>query len=141
MGRQYVNRKETKVATREGIGQQTEQLVTYDDNALPSPQELEDYMKVDPRIVEMLLETSRNEQKHRHEMDRQKIKILRKSEGRTERINFWGMAFAFLSILAIAGLTAWALYLDRPWFAGFSGFSGLVVIISIFVNSSENKRR
>ena len=34
MAKQQINRKETKVATQEGVGQQYEQVVTVDDNLL-----------------------------------------------------------------------------------------------------------
>ena len=36
MAKQQINRKETKVATQEGVGQQYEQVVTVDDNLLPT---------------------------------------------------------------------------------------------------------
>ena len=82
-------------------------------------------------------------QELRHETDRQKLKILRRSESRTERINFWGMVFAFLSVTLFVGLTAWALHLNHPWFAGLSGFGALITIVSIFVDTgkSETKKK
>ncbi|MDO4984396.1 MAG: DUF2335 domain-containing protein [Prevotella sp.] len=143
MGKQELRQRETNVATKEGVGKQLEQTFTVDDSALPSPQELEAYQRIDPRIVDMLIENTRKEQEHRHETDRQKLKILRRSESRTERINFWGMAFAFLSVTLFVGLTAWALYLDHPWFAGLSGFGALITIVSIFVDTgkSETKKK
>ena len=78
------------------MGKQLEQTITVDDSALPSPQELEAYKRIDPRIVDLLIENTRKEQQHRHETDRMKLKILRRSESRIERINFWGMTFAYL---------------------------------------------
>lgn len=61
MAKQQINRKETKVATQEGVGQQYEQVVTVDDNLLPTAKELADYKAIDPRIVDFLLQTSTKE--------------------------------------------------------------------------------
>lgn len=83
------------------------------------------------------MEASVKEQKHRHEMDKVKYDLIRKSESRTGRMNWWGMAFAFLSIVVIVGLAAYALYLDRPWFAGILGAGTLVTVASIFINKEK----
>lgn len=141
MGKQELHQRETNVATSTGVGKQLEQTITVDDSALPSPQELEAYKQIEPRIVDMLIEATRKEQQHRHETDRMKLKILRRSESRTERINFWGMVFAFLSVALFVGLTAWALYLDHPWFAGVSAFASLVTIVSIFVETGKGGKK
>ena len=143
MGKHEIRQRETKVATKEGVGNQIEQTLTVDDSALPSPQELEEYKRIDPRIVDLLIDATRKEQAHRHETDRMKLKILRRSESRTERINFWGMTFAFLSVALFVGLTAWALYLDHPWFASLSAFTALITIVSIFVDMGKqgNKKK
>lgn len=138
MGKKELRQRETNVSTKEGIGKQLEQTITVDDSALPSPQELEAYQRIDPRIVELLIENTRKEQLHRHETDRIKLKIIRRSESRTERINFWGMVFAFLSVALFVGLTAWALYLDKTWFAGMSAFASLITIVSIFVDTGRH---
>lgn len=59
-----------------------------EETTLPSPQELERYKMVDPQIVDFLIEQSRLEQQHRHAMDIEKMKILKKSEGRAYGINW-----------------------------------------------------
>lgn len=141
MGKQELRQRETNVATSTGVGKQLEQTITVDDSALPSPQELEAYKQIDPRIVDMLIEATQKEQHHRHETDLVKLKMLRRSESRTERTNFWGMMFAFLSVALFVGLTAWALYLDHPWFAGISAFASLVTIVSIFVDTGKGGKK
>lgn len=140
MSKHQLKKRETNVATGEGVGKEVEQTLTVDDSALPSPQELEAYQRIDPKIVDMLIDATRKEQQHRHETDKLKLKILRRSESRNERINFWGMTFAFLSVALFVGLTAWALYLDHPWFAGLSAFTALITIVSIFVDTGKRKK-
>lgn len=137
MAKQQIQQKETVVAGQGGVGQQLERTYTVDDNSLPSPQELAAYKEIDPQIVTFLMEASVKEQKHRHEMDKVKYDLIRKSESRTGRMNWWGMAFAFLSIVVIVGLAAYALYLDRPWFAGILGASTLIAVASIFINKEK----
>ena len=91
MAKQQINRKETKVATQGGVGQQYEQVVTLDDNSLPTPKELADYKAIDPRIVDFLLESSIKEQEHRHNVEHSKVKIIKKAEQRITVMNWWGM--------------------------------------------------
>ena len=139
MPKQQINHKQTNVATQDGMGQQVEVSYTVSDSMLPSPQELAEYQKVDADIVPFLMEMAKNEQQHRHKMDDEKMKVLKSNESRTTRINIWGMFFAFLALITLVGLSALALYLDKPWFAGIFGFTAVVSIVSIFVNAGRNK--
>ena len=140
MSKRTIATRETQVATQGGMGHSVEQNLTIDDSVIPSPQELEKYKEVDPRFLDYFFTTAEREQKHRHEMDNMKMKMIRKADGKAERMNWWGMFFAFFSIVACLAVAAWALYLDRPWFAGIFAFSGLSVIASIFINSGTKKK-
>ncbi len=139
MAKQQINRKETKVATQGGVGQQYEQVVTLDDNSLPTPKELADYKAIDPRIVDFLLESSIKEQEHRHNVEHSKVKIIKKAEQRITVMNWWGMFFAFLTMGFFIGLAAFALYLDKPWFAGFSAFATMITGMSLFINKGKTE--
>jgi len=135
-----MNRRETEVSTNNGVGKQLEQTVILEDNVLPSPQELEAYQRIDPRIVDHLLIISKDEQEYRHKTELIKMRILRNSDKRKGRMNWWGMFFAFLSIAFFLADAAFALYLDHPWFSAFFGASSLVSIVSIFVKNDNNKK-
>lgn len=139
MAKQQIKQKETEVATQNGVGKQLESILTVDDNSLPSPKELAEYQAVDPDIVKFLMDSAAKEQAHRHELDKEKVSFLKQSEARTRRINWWGMFFAFLSIVVLACLAGFALYLDRTWFAGLLGTGTLVTIVSIFVNRPDKR--
>ena len=56
-------------------------------------------------------------------------------------MNWWGMFFAFLALVTLVGLTSFALYLDKPWFAGVFGFATAVSIISLFVGAGRKERQ
>ena len=139
MGKQEIKQRETQVATGNGVGKQLEQTYIVDDNCLPSPQELAAYKEIDPRIVDYLINASVKEQEHRHKIDESKINLVRKANRQEGRMNWWGMFFAFFAIVVMVALTAYALYLDKPWFAGVLGAGTLISVASIFVKSKETK--
>lgn len=141
MAKHSIQKRETEVSTKEGVGKQLESTLTVDDNLLPSPQELSEYKEINPEIVQYWLKLSENEQNHRHFMEKEKIKILGKSGIRNGRINWWGMFFAFLSVVVLVALSAYALYLDRPWFAGIMGTGTMIAMAAIFVNKGEDETK
>lgn len=141
MGKQEIKQKTTQVATEQGVGKQLEQIYTVDDNCLPSPQELEAYKQVDPRIVDYLIDASIKEQNHRHKMDEQKLKIVAKADGRVGRMNWWGMFFAFLCLIAMLAVVMYALYLDKQWLAIILGGTTIVTVLSIFVKKDPPEGR
>ena len=115
--------------------------ISVEDNTLPSPQDLSEYQKIDPRIVDYLLTSSAKEQNHRHEMEAGKLAIIQRSERRTGRMNWWGMFFAFLALLTFVAMATYALYLDEPWFAGMVGCTSVVGIIITFVNAGKRNEK
>lgn len=141
MGKQEIKQKETQVSTEQGVGKQLEQIYTVDDNCLPSPQELEAYQRIDPNIVSYLIDASVKEQNHRHKMDEKKLKIVAKADGRIGRMNWWGMFFAFLCLIALLAVVAYALYLDKQWLAGILGGTTIVSVISLFVRKEQPEER
>lgn len=139
MSKHSISTRETQVSTGDAIGKQVEQTVSVDDLSLPTAQELKAYQEINPNIVDFLLETTRKEQEHRHKMENMKMEVIHYSEHKNGRMNWWGMFFAFLSLVFMVVLSAFALYLDLPWFAGIFGFSTVAAIVTIFVNAGKDK--
>lgn len=140
MSKKEIRKRETNVAKLNGdIGKELEQTLTVDDSFLPSPTELMQYKEIDPQIIDLLCKMSEREQKSRHELDKVRIKAICKAESRQYRINVWGMLFAFLALLVMMGVTAWALYLDKPWIATLFGVISVTTIISLFVAPKQDK--
>lgn len=138
MSKQSISRRETQVGVGNAIGKQVEQTVSVDDLSLPSPQELKAYQEINPEIVPFLIETSRKEQEHRHKIEDEKMKIIKYSEHKSGRMNFWGMFFAFFALLSIVALSGFALQLDHEWFSGIFGCSAVIAIISLFINAGKD---
>lgn len=80
MAKQSYSIKGTNIANGDAVGNQIEQTVSVDDNILPAPQELAEYQKIDPKIVDFLIKSSEREQQHRHKQDEKKLKILNYNE-------------------------------------------------------------
>lgn len=138
MAKQSYSIKGTNIANGHAVGNQIEQTVSVDDNILPAPQELAAYKKIDPRIVDFLIESSKREQIHRHKQDEKKLKVISYNEHKIGRMNWWGMFFAFLAIVVTMALAAYALFLDRAWFAGIFGLAAVASIASIFIGSKKD---
>ena len=69
------------------------------------------------------------------------MKILNHSERKNWRMNWWGMFFAFLSLILFIGLAALALYLDKQWFAGIFGVASILFVVSIFVEAGKDSSK
>lgn len=141
MAKQSISRKETEVSMGNSVGKQLEQTVSVDDNSLPSPQELQLYQQIDPQIIPFLIETSKKEQNHRHCMDKEKLKILKNSERKNWRMNWWGMFFAFCFLVLFMVVAAFALYLDKTWFSALFGGTAIATVVSIFIDAGKNSSK
>ncbi len=140
MVKRQINQTEIEVTTKEGVDKRVEHTLIVDDSVMPSPDELRVYKEIDPRFIDHFLEMTKAEQTHRHRIAEQKLSIIDRTESSEERMNLWGMSFAFMSLVLFIGITAYALYLDSPWFAGFFAVSSVVTIISIFVKAGSKNR-
>lgn len=137
MVKHSISIKDTNISNGDTVGNQIEQTVSVDDNILPSPQELAEYQQVNPKIVDFLIKASEREQQHRHKQDEKKLKIISYNEHKVGCMNWWGMFFAFLTVGITLALAAYALYLDRNWFAGIFGLAGVASIASIFMQKPQ----
>jgi uncharacterized membrane protein len=113
MAKSEIKTKQTQIASQGANGQQLEQTFTVDDTCLPSPQELNEYKLIDPDIISFLLETSRLEQSHRHKIDIEKVKVIKREESRVFLVNWWGMFFAFLIMSFGIGFSAYLMSIDK----------------------------
>jgi hypothetical protein len=77
MGKQSISRTETEVFADENRGKQLNQTIMVDDNALPSPQDLEAYKQIDPNIITCIINATIKEQEHRHYIEKSKMELLK----------------------------------------------------------------
>jgi uncharacterized membrane protein len=129
MSKQELKTKATNLVSSNANGQQVEQTLTVEDSFLPPPAELKEYLAINPEIVKLLIEASRNEQQHRHMMDRQKMKVIGRDGLSVHRINIVGMAFAFLIMMTGLALSAYLIYKDKD--VTGTVFAGITIVMAV----------
>ena len=72
--------------------------MTTDDYPLPEAGELERLKQVDPRIVSWILDRADSEQKHRHFMNQDRVKITKKAVNGENAINITGQILGFFIV-------------------------------------------
>ena len=87
--------KITHRSVENGLERQSQTDLTIDTAPLPPAEELEKYQRLNPDIIRFLLDAAEKEQANRHWAEKEKIKIVSRSEKRTTQINVTGMVFAF----------------------------------------------
>jgi len=139
MSKQELKTKQTNVSTIDTKGQQLEQIITFDDSFLPSPNDLREYKEINPEIVKLLIDASKNEQAHRHFIDKQKMRAINKDSSSMHNINILGMIFAFLIMVLGLGLSTYLIYLDKILTGTIFGGATIVMAAATFLNHVKNK--
>ena len=117
-------------------GVESSMSMTIDDKPF-TPQELREYTEINPDFGRTLLQMAKDEQDHRHTMDKKKADSVKLSQWSTLTTNLVGMLLAFFIVISFIGASLYALYLDKPWFAGIIGCFGVAAIVKLFIPSKE----
>ena len=139
MAKQELKTRQTNVKTYDADGHQVEQTFTVDDSFLPSPNELREYKEINPEIVKLLIDASRNEQAHRHYLDKQKIKAINKDSRSMHSINILGMTFAFLIISGGLALSAYLIYLEKDIIGTIFAGTTILTAAATFLNHVKKR--
>lgn len=139
-------KKEANIAQRHnedanGMAQQSMVRITEDDNCLPSPAELAEYQKIDPNLIPFFMEVAKQEQEHRHHIEALQTQIVSRANKRDYRINLWGMFFAFLCVMAFAGIAFYAMFTGSVWMSILFGGGTLASVVAIFVGSKKPQQQ
>lgn len=138
MAKKQIAETRTEVVTGSGAARAITSTQTIDDSCLPSPAELEHFMKIDQGFAQHFMQVARDEQHHRHALEHAKIDSINKGEVRKAQTQKLGMTFAFLLILVMLVVAALALWWDRPWFSGITLFVAMLTVITTFVTGKNN---
>ncbi len=138
MAKQELKTRQTQVRGSNGDqGQQLEHTFTIDDSCLPPSAELQAYKDIHPDLINFLLETSKKEQLHRHNMDGKKMKTIIYDSKRMHRINMMGMFYAFLIMIAGLGFSAYLIYNNKDVIGTIFGGVSIITAASIFINKPK----
>ena len=100
---------------------------------LPPPSVLAEFNQVVENGAERIVRAWEVESEHRREIDRREQRWFYANA-------LTGKVFAFLFVMAALGLSAWALYLDRPWLAGILAGTTLAAVVGAFVHVEKRKK-
>lgn len=133
-----------KKATRTDLamdnhGQIGSTIVSVVDDKPFTPTELAQYKEIDPDFARAMMDMAQKEQEHRHDIDRQRARAIKRSQRHAFCHGCLGMFIAGLIVLAFLGLAAYALYLDHPWFAGAFTLTALLPLVQLFIPKKENQ--
>jgi uncharacterized membrane protein len=127
MAKQVRERELQKLGKNLGI----REIVTNDDNSLPSPEELEKYEKVFQGATKWMMETTTKEQLHRHMQESKKIKMM-------NAVVLSQVAkdlFPYIILIILIALSAFLLLKGKSIEGSVFGGAGLAVLIKcLFFN-------
>jgi uncharacterized membrane protein len=141
MAKQEFKTRQTQVDGKNGDrGQQLEHVFTVDDSCLPAASELQAYKDINPELISFLLDTSKKEQAHRHQMDELKIKTISYDSKKMHGINLMGMFYAFIIMIAGLALSAYLIYNNKDIIGTIFGGISILTAASMFINKDQTKK-
>ncbi len=126
-----------KAKGKNGIEAIAESLSVQVDDRPFTPQDLREYNETNPEFAKQLMEMAIKEQEHRHGMDNNKVKVVRRSQAHTLAVNIIGMLFALLIVCAFLFCVYIAILHDANWIAALMGTGGMVALVQLFINKKE----
>lgn len=141
MGRAQRNTKTDIVQTKDGEkGLQHINSEHYDDNPLPTPEDLAKYNETNPEIINWLMRMSEREQKNRHEMGARRVEIVNDVNAKIYYIDMIRIAVAFIVVLLFLGFSAYLIYIDKVIIGSvFTGITMIAVVLAFLEKNNEKK--
>jgi uncharacterized membrane protein len=102
---------------RNQVGANLKHVEEFDDSLLCSPEQLEHYEKIRPEIVTWMMERAVIEQNFRHDITKEKNKIVSKGLNQEFILNFIGMLFCF-AVLTMGGYYSYHLIMNNQTLVG-----------------------
>jgi uncharacterized membrane protein len=138
MAKREVVTRRTAVVSGETIGRSTEQTITLYDNILPSPEELSAYKEISTSLVEMVIETTLDEQKQRHAAEKKKLEIISRNESRKFKKSMLGLICAFIIMLGGIAASTYLIHAGKD-IAG-TIFAGVTILAVVRMCLSHSKK-
>lgn len=139
MAKNSVRRTQATVQRADQVGMLQEEHIIIDNNPMPTAEELSKYKDISPDLVQYFMQITDEERSIRHEVTRQSVDLTQMDSKRRHRERILGLVFAFIALLVFLGITAYALYLDKPWLAGIFSTLSIAGIISAFIQGRKEE--
>lgn len=141
MAKNSVRRTQATVQRADQVGMLQEEHIIIDNNPMPTAEELSKYKDISPDLVQYFMKITNEERSIRHEVTRQSVELTQMDSKRRHRERILGLVFAFMALLVFLGITAYALYLDKPWLAGIFSTLSIAGIISAFIQGRKEESK
>ena len=112
-------------------------IVSQQEIVLPDADELGKYQKLDPGIVQWLMDHASQEQSFRHQSHNRKLTIRELNAASDRRLNGWGMFCGLLIFLGGMGLSGLLVYLGHSVAGPIFGGVTLIGGAALFVNRNS----
>lgn len=139
MAKNSIRRTQAAVQRADEVGMLREEHIVIDNNPMPTAEELSKYKDISPDLVQYFMKITDEERSIRHEVTRQSIELTLKDSQRRHNERILGLNYALITILVFLGITAYALYLDKPWLAGIFSTLSVATIISAFIQGRKEE--
>lgn len=103
MGKKTTKKLRTELETPVGAGRH-ELSLTEEDRPLPSPTELAEYAKLDPRLLDLFIHSAEDEQRHRHQMEKGLLDLEAKKLVQIARVNKEDTKITIVGMCIVASL-------------------------------------
>lgn len=98
-----------------------------------SPQEYLAFHKISPDVAKTILDMTREEQMHRHNLDNERIGITKRSQRDQLVTNLISLTYAFLIVVSFFALIAVSIYFEQPIAASVIGLIGIGALVKLFL--------
>lgn len=137
MGKNSISRRSAIVQDNKGIGTLNEEHIIFDNNPMPSADDLAKYKNIDPKFVEYFIRITDEERAMRHKVTNERMELLSQERKHRHSERRLGLIFAFIALLGFLGITFYALYTDKSWLAGIFSVLSVGGVISAFTSSGH----
>lgn len=139
MAKQTKSTKQVQVRNHAGQGYHQENTEVFDDNLLPEAAEIQALHAIDPDILTWLKERAEKEQEFRHQAVNKRNDILNHDVKGTQRLNFFGMTYAFLIIMGGMALSAFLIDRGNVVTGTFFGGATILYAAALFYKRKPNR--
>lgn len=128
--------EQNRVVRQEG-GLALEQTAIYDDNLLPSADELAKLQELDPNCIEWIKKRTEIEQDARIKFNMDKISLMKKDMNHTLFQNVLCILAAFFIIVLVIGFSAYFIYKGLAVQGTVFGGTSIILAAMIFIRWRE----
>lgn len=108
---------------------------------LPPPQALHEFDQVVPGGAERIMAAWEKETAHRQALEKRQMELTSRELILVAAEAFFSKISALIFVLAALGVSAYAIQLNQPWFAGIFGSSTIAAVVWAFIHTKRGDKK